>query len=180
MKSVACVFALVLVCSAYAQSTPAQPAVNLLSEAAKSVGVKQCLPAIERLAALAVAGARGHDVLIDWDRAQPDGGPFFSLVGVAHARQSLAATITAMPHGKDACTVSAERISVAPYTCESIASVELKGYNVSRLLPTFTVYTAPTDPGASVSLIDSPPGCLVIRRHVQYGWKEPGAAAPGR
>ena len=55
------------------------------------------------------------------------------------------------------------------------------GYTATRLLPTFTVYTLAQDPGSSVSLIDSPPSCLVIRRYVQYHWKEPvGARAPSR
>jgi hypothetical protein len=164
----------------FAQTTPAAPpaagaapAENFLLQAARSVGVKQCLPAVSRLASLAVAGSRAHDVLVDWDRSQPDAGPFFSLVGVNFQGQSIAATITAIPQANDTCTVAAERISVAPYTCESIASVELKGYAVTRLLPTFTVYTQANDPGASVSLIDSPPGCLVIRRHVQYRWRDP-------
>lgn len=154
---------------------PAAPQANLLLEAATSLGVKQCLPAITRLSALAVAGSRNHDVLVDWDRAQPDGGPFFSLLGINFGGQSVAATITTIPQG-GGCTVSAERISVAPFTCQSIAQVELKGYTGTALLPTFTVYTRAEDPGASVSLIDSPPGCLVIRRHVQYGWKDPGQA----
>lgn len=158
-------------------SPAAQP--NLLVEAARSVGVSRCLPAISRISALAVAGSRTHEVLADWDRAQPDVGPFFSMLGISFGAQSVAATITTIPQG-DGCTVAAERISVAPYTCASIAQVELGGYAVTKLLPTFTVYSRADDPGASVSLIDSPPGCLVIRRHVQYGWKEPAAAPAAR
>ena len=154
-------------------AAPSEP--NLVAEAARSLGIAHCLPAINRLSALAIAGSRGHDVLVDWDRAQPDAGPFFSLIGINFAGQSLAATITAVPQGNSGCTVSAERISVAPYTCQSIADVELRGYSVTRLLPTFTVYTQAQDPGSSVSLIASPPGCLVIRRYVNYGWKDPAA-----
>jgi hypothetical protein len=67
-----------------------------------------------------VQGARSHDVLLDWDRKQPDAEPVFS------------------------------------------------------------VYTDPKEPTSSVSLIDSPPGCLVIRRFVEYGWKDPGAAGAAR
>jgi hypothetical protein len=154
-----------------------QPQNNLLAEAARDIGVKQCLPAIDRLSALAVAGSQRHDLLVDWDRQGPDTGPFFSLMGISYGPQSVAATIMAVPQGNGGCTVSAERISVAPYTCKSIADVELKGYAATSLLPTFTVYTLKTDPGASVSLIDSPPGCLVIRRHVQYRWVDPAVAA---
>jgi hypothetical protein len=160
---------------------PVPPGPNLLLEAARAVGVKRCLEAVERLSILAIAGSRNHDVLIDWDRKQPDAGPFFSMMGVSFGQQSIAATITAIPSADDSCTVSAERISVAPFTCQSIADVELKGYALTRLLPSFNVYTQPADPGASVSLIDSPPGCLVIRRHVQYAWKgAPAGAQPAR
>lgn len=157
-----------------------------MAEAAKGVGVQRCLPAVARLSALAVAGSRTHDVLVDWDRTSPDSGAFFSLLGVSYGGQSAAATITAVPQADGGCTVAAERISVAPFTCQSIAQVELTGYKGTTLLPNFNVYTLASDPGASVSLIDSPPNCLVIRRHVQYGWKEPaapaasGAPAPAR
>lgn len=157
-------------------SPGAPPQPNLLQEAARSVGVRKCLPAVERLSALAIAGSRNHDVLADWDRAHPDDGAFFSLMGINYGGQSIAATITTIPQPDGSCTLAAERISVAPFTCQSIAEVELRGYRPTPLLPTFTVYTRPDDPGASVSLIDSPPGCLVIRRHVQYAWRDPGAA----
>ncbi|AMP08183.1 hypothetical protein CAter282_0365 [Collimonas arenae] len=145
---------------------------NLLAEAARSIGVKQCQPAITRLSALAINGTRSHDVLVDWDRAHPDRGPFFSLTGIEYAGASAAVSITAVPQDGGACSVSAERISIAPYSCKSIADTELKGYSATALLPTFTVYVSPTEPGGSVSLVDSPPGCLIIRRYVQYNWTE--------
>jgi hypothetical protein len=157
-----------------APQQPQQPR-NLLADAARGVGVKQCLPAVTRLSSLVIAGSRGHDILLDWDHSKPDAGPFFSLLGLTYGAQSAAATITAIPQPNGECTVAAERVSVAPFTCESIAQVELKDYKATRLLPNFTVYTLATDPGASVSLIDSPPSCLVIRRHVQFNWKPPAA-----
>src|SRR5688572_24350022 len=76
-------------------SASALAAENLLPQAAQSVGVRQCLPAIARLSELAISNSRSHDVLIDWDRAQPDAGPFFSLLGIAYGPNSVAATITA-------------------------------------------------------------------------------------
>jgi hypothetical protein len=153
---------------------------NLLAEAARSVGATQCLPAIERLSALAIDGSRSHEVLIDWDRKKPNTAPVFSLIGIAFPGSIAAASITAVPQTGGDCAVSAERISVAPYTCKSIAEVELKAYKATALLPMFTVYTSPSDPGASVSLIDSPPSCLIIRRHIQYGWQEPTSPATRR
>jgi hypothetical protein len=145
---------------------------NLLVESARSVGIKQCQPAINRLSALAISGTGAHDVLVDWDRVHPDKGPFFSLTGIEYAGASAAVSITAVPQDGGACSVSAERISIAPYSCKSIAETELKGYSATPLLPTFTVYVSPTEPGGSVSLVDSPPGCLIIRRYVQYNWTE--------
>lgn len=148
---------------------------NLLADAARSVGATQCLAAIERLSALATSGSRTHEVLVDWDRKKPNAAPLFSLIGITFPGSIAAASITAVPQAGGECAIAAERISVAPFTCKSIAEVELKGYKASPLLPMFTVYTSPTDPGASVSLIDSPPSCLIIRRHVQYGWQEQAA-----
>lgn len=162
---------------------PPPPAQDVLTRAVTSVGVKRCLPAITRLSSLVVQGSRAHDVLLDWDRKQPDVGPVFSLIGLEYPNAGMAASITAIPEAGGSCTVSAERISVAPYTCASIAQQELAGYQMTRLLPIFTVYTDPKEPTSSVSLIDSPPGCLVIRRFVEYSWKDPtaqAAAAPAR
>ena len=167
------------------QRTPVQPVpqvvgkpLDTLTLAATNVGIKRCLPAISRLSSLVLNGSTGNDVLVDWDRKNADGMPFFSLSGVEYKNASLAFSLTAVPDSQGGCSVAAERISVAPFTCRSIALQELGGYRAVQLLPTFTVYVDEKDAGASVSLIDSPPGCLLIRRHVQFDWKEP-AVAPG-
>ena len=157
---------------------PAAPAQDTLTRAAASVGIKRCLPAITRLAALSVQGSRSHDVLLDWDRKRPDAGPMFSLIGIEYPNAGVAGSITAIPDEAGACTVLAERISVAPYTCASIAQQELAGYKMTRLLSIYAVYTDDKEPSSSVSLIDSPPGCLVIRRYVEYGWRDAAAVPP--
>jgi hypothetical protein len=180
-----------LVSQAHAQVTPQRPPagpvasapgapLDALTAAATNVGVKRCLPAISRLSALTVNGSTGNDVLVDWDRKNPDGGPFFSLSGVEYKNASLAFSLTAVPDSTGGCSVAAERISVAPFACRSIAQQELGGYQATQLLATFTVYVDARDPGASVTLIDSPPGCLIIRRHVEYDWKDPASRAPRR
>src|SRR6186713_2741993 len=61
-----------------AAPAPGVPA-DTLTAAATNVGVKRCLPAISRLSSLTLNGSTGNDVLVDWDRKNPDGGPFFSL-----------------------------------------------------------------------------------------------------
>ena len=95
-------------------------------------------------------------------------------------RQSLAFSLTAVPDSTGGCSVAAERISVAPFSCKSIAQQELAGYKATQLLATFTVYVDERDRGASVTLIDSPPGCLIIRRHVEFDWKDPTLKAKSR
>ena len=166
--------------TALAQPAPAgvPPGVapaDKLSQAAGSVGVKRCLPAINRLGNLAIQGSRNNDVLLDWDRQSPDTGPMFSLIGMEYPNGGVAASVTAVPDvSGPGCTVAAERITVAPFTCASIAQSELAGYQATRLLPIYAVYTDPKEPGSSVSLIDSPPGCMVIRRFVEYHWIDPG------
>ncbi|MBS0343155.1 MAG: hypothetical protein JSS56_21835 [Proteobacteria bacterium] len=166
--------------AAQAQQVPASPTPvtpqDKLSAAAASVGVKRCLPAISRLSSLTLQGSRNHDLLLDWDRKRPNDGVVFGFLGLEYPNAGVAASITSVPESDGSCTVAAERISVAPYTCASIAQQELAGYQMSRLLPVYAVYVDPKEPNSSVSLIDSPPGCLVIRRFVEYSWHDPAKA----
>jgi hypothetical protein len=162
-----CLFSL---CAQTVNSEQKNSTTNLLSQAARQIGISQCLKAVDRLAGLAVANSLQHDLLVDWDRQQPDKGPFFSLIGIGYLGHAAAATIAVVPDGPETCTVAAERISVAPYTCESVGRVELSNHKRTSLLPTMNVYTRSDELGSSVTLIDSPPGCLIIRRLVQYKW----------
>ncbi len=171
----------VSVMSAQAQGVlvpPRQAAapVNSLATAAANVGLKRCLPALQRLSSAAVLGAKSNDVLLDWDRKRTNDSATFAMIGMEYANGGAAMSITAIPEADGACSVQAERISVAPFTCQSVAQQELVGYRQTQLLPNFAVYTDGKDPTSSVSLIDSPPGCLVIRRYVEFNWKDPSAA----
>lgn len=145
---------------------------NALAEAAANVGVKRCLPALTRISSLAVDGARANDLLMDWDRKRVDSSPLFALIGLEYPNGGAAMSIAAVPEADGACSIIAERVSMAPFTCQSVAQQELVGYRQTRLLSNFSVYTDSKDPTASVSLIDSPPGCIVIRRYVEFNWKE--------
>lgn len=162
---------------AHAQATPEKagrtvsPPSNAMVSAIQNVGIKTCAPAIERLSRLAIDRTVGHDVLLDWDRKNADAAPVFSLVGLEYPKAGAAMSLTAVPHHDGSCTVSAERISSAPLSCQMVAQSELHGMRATHLLPTFRVYTDPNDRTATVSLIDAPPGCLVIRRYVEYNWK---------
>ncbi len=159
----------------HAQSilAPPQPArvQNALSSAAANVGLTACKPALERLSTLAINGTRNNDVLLDWDRKRPATSPVFALIGLEYPNGGAAMSITTIPDGVGGCSVSGERISSAPMACEAVAAQELRGYSATRLLSNMTVYTDGKDPSSTVSLIDTPPGCLVIRRYVEFNWK---------
>jgi hypothetical protein len=157
---------------------PAGVPQNALASAATNIGLKRCLPALQRLSSLAVQGARANDVLLDWDRKRGDASPVFSMIGMEYPNAGAAMSITAIPESDGGCSVAAERISVAPFTCQSVAQQELVGYQQTRLLPNFVVYTDGKDRNSSVSLIDSPPGCLIIRRFVEFSWKDSVAISP--
>lgn len=147
---------------------------NILAEAAKAIGVKKCQNALSRLGAVTAYGSQKQEVLMDWNRQNPDTNPVFSLLGADYPNGAIAVSVVAVPDASGSgCSVSAERISVAPFTCESIAKTELANYPVTTLLPRFKVYTDPTDSSSTVSLLDSPPGCLMIRRYVKFHWLPP-------
>ncbi|TDV15606.1 hypothetical protein [Paraburkholderia caballeronis] len=146
---------------------PAAP-VNPLTRAASSVGVRQCLPALDALSSIGVRGATRSDVLIDWDRAHPNGAPVFSLVGLETAQGNAVMSVNAAPAADGTCAVSAERVAFDPSPCRQVAQRELRDYRATPLLPHMTVYTRDREPGSTVSLVDSPPGCLTIRRYVKF------------
>jgi hypothetical protein len=148
---------------------------NSLVVAATSVGIRNCLPALTALSTLGVQGASNNDVLFDWDRTRAGNSTVFSLIGLELPNSNAAMSITGVPEADGSCSVSAERISVAPVACPAVAKKELAGYHATKLLPHMMVYTDAKDPGSSVSLIDEQVGCLVIRRYVKFS-----AGAPGR
>jgi hypothetical protein len=156
------------------RNPPAAPP-NALAIAAGNVGVKQCLAEIQAVSALGVQGTTNNDVLFDWDRKRSGKSAVFSLIGLEYANANAAMSVSAVPEADGSCSVAAERISVAPIACNSVATQELGGYKATPLLGHMTVYTDARDPGSSVSLIDAPQGCLVIRRYVKFSSKAPAS-----
>lgn len=141
---------------------------NTLALAASTIGARQCLPEISSLSALAVQGTSNNDVLFDWDHRRMGGGPVFSLLGLNFPGSGAALSLTAVPEADGTCSVAAERMSFEATPCKQVARRELSGYRATPLLAHMTVYSDPGDSSSSVSLIDSSPGCLVIRRYVKF------------
>lgn len=148
---------------------------NTLALAASTVGVRQCLAEISSLSSLAVQGTSNNDVLFDWDRKRMGGGPVFSLLGLNFRSSGAALSVTAVPEADGTCSVAAERVSFDAAPCRQVARRNLQGYRATPLLKHMTVYADPNDSSSSISLIDSPPGCLVIRRYVKFSAPADGA-----
>lgn len=157
---------------AFAQSILSAPTqtgpLNSMAAAINNIGVKQCRPQLTALSTLGVQGTTTNDLLLDWDHKRVNTSPIFSLIGLEYGSNAAAMSVTAVPEADGSCSMSAERISVAPVACKTVAGQELQGYRATQLLGHMTVYTDGKDAGSSVSLIDSPPGCLVIRRYVAF------------
>ncbi|MCW0398827.1 hypothetical protein NB688_000641 [Xanthomonas sacchari] len=162
-------FASPLTAAPPAQPTGASPP-PLLAYAAGQVGVKRCLGAIDGIARRTTAGALRQDLLLDWDRADPNGGALFSLTGLEYANASALLSVSAVPQTGLGCALLVEQISAAPVGCAELARTELAGYAAVPLLPSVTVYRRQEVRQETVVLADATPGCLVVRRQVQYGW----------
>ena len=157
---------------------PLRAAPDHMSQAARSVGVVRCLPAVRRMAGLELLGASKDDVVLNWDRQFPDASPFFGLMGVVEPGTGThATTLTAVPGPYGTCSVASERIAWAPESCARLARRELPGYRVSHLLPNMDVLSSASDVDSTVSLLRAGPGCLVIRRFVDFDWHVPRARA---
>lgn len=150
---------------------------NAMVEAARKLKIDRCLPALQRLSSLELQRAAMHDVVLDWDREMPDTSPFFALMGITtpQTQSTHAATYTMVPNDKGGCSMLVERIVWAPKTCRILANEELPGYAMTPFLPGMGVLTHSSEPGSTISLIDAGPGCLILRRFVQYHWRTPSA-----
>ncbi|KIP17341.1 hypothetical protein KY49_7012 [Burkholderia sp. MSHR3999] len=141
---------------------------TVLAGAAMRAGVRRCYPMINAVSGRTFANAEHTDVVLDWDRTNPDGEPFFSLSGLDYGQASALLSLTTAP-ADTGCTVLAERISSAPLPCKDVARSELAGYRASPLVKSVTVYTNPARPRETVTLLDAPPSCVIVRRQVHYG-----------
>ncbi|MGS0893220.1 hypothetical protein ACVBGC_11860 [Burkholderia stagnalis] len=157
-----------------AQSAPAiasaqAPEPTVLAAAATAAGIRRCHSAIDAVSRRMFAGAAHADVMLDWDRANPDGAPFFSLSGMDFRRDAALLSLTTAP-AAGGCAILVERISSAPTACSEVARTELAGYRPTSLVRAVTVYTNPARPRETITLVDAPPACLVLRRQVEFNW----------
>jgi len=154
--------------------TQARPAsnqpTNLLIQAGQTLGFHRCASALDQISARVLAGTRKHDIVLDWDRAHPDSGPFFSLTGMQFPAVSALLSLSIIPQENQSCAILVERISSAPIACHEVARSELAGYRATALVQAVTVYTSPAHAHEVVTLVDTPPACLIVRRQVDYGW----------
>ncbi|WP_157654860.1 hypothetical protein [Burkholderia ubonensis] len=145
-------------------------AATVLAQAAHAVGIRRCYPAVDQVSNRMFANIRHADVALDWDRGDPDGEPLFSVSGLEYSNASAVLSLTTVPAPAGGCTILVERISSAPLPCREVARSELPGYRATPLVKAVTVYTEPSRSRETVTLVDAPPACVIVRRQVQYRW----------
>ncbi|MXN75246.1 hypothetical protein GR157_10910 [Burkholderia sp. 4701] len=155
--------------AALAQSGSTAPS-TVLAQAARAVGARRCLAAVSQISERMFAQTKHTDIALDWDRGNPDGEPMFSLSGLEYPDTSAVLSLTTAPSPAGGCTIMAERISSAPTPCKAVVRSTLAGYSGTQLVKAVTVYVNPARPRETVTLIDSPPSCLIVRRQVGFNW----------
>ncbi|MGZ2747968.1 hypothetical protein [Burkholderia stagnalis] len=148
----------------------AQPSSTVLANAARTIGVRRCYSAVDQVSSRMLANTRRADVALDWDRNDSDREPFFALAGLEYPSAAAVLSLTTVPASTGGCTILVERISSAPLSCGDVARTELRDYKGTPLVKAVTVYANPGRPRETVTLVDAPPSCLIIRRQVQYRW----------
>lgn len=156
--------------AAGAGQAPGEGVETVLAQAARRIGIQRCYPAVAAVSGHMFTNTQRADVVLDWDRQDPDRQPFFSLSGLEYPQSAAVLSLTTVPGPAGGCAILVERTSSTAGTCADVARSELAGYQGSALVRSVTVYTERSRPRETVTLIDAPPSCVVIRRQVQYGW----------
>ena len=161
------VYAWVSQALAQAQSRPAagQP---LVAAAARQVGIRRCLSAVDAVSRRITQGAIRQDIMMDWDRSRPDVGPLFALTGMSDGVLNGLFTLSAAPTPEGGCSLIAERIGMEKRSCQAFVATTLPDYKSATLIPGILVYYNPSRPGETFTLINSGTtkgaSCLVVRR----------------
>ena len=146
------------------------PREALITSAARTLGIKRCLPAIAAIGQRSVVGATMQDIMLDWDRESPDTAPFFSFTGLGAGNQRAAVTLVAIPGANAGCSVLVERVSGSASSCAAVAANELPHYPATRLIDGITIYQNPSQTSETYALVNSGSGCVVIRRQTAFKW----------
>lgn len=156
---------------------PAAPQ-PLLAQTARRAGIRRCVDGIGLISRGATAAAQRQDVLMDWNRASPNESALFTLTAMeAQSGNSLMSLVSVPEADGLGCSMLVETISTKAQACSAVAKAELPGYTRNALLPTVDVYTRSASPQETVVLAQQGKrSCLIVWRHVQYGWNLQGRA----
>lgn len=141
--------------------------------AAKKLGIKACLPAITQIATADTAGATEQDIVLDWNRKAPDSSPFFSMTALSDGTRRAILSITATPLKPRGCALMVQRIFSSTDTCAVIAQKNLPSFIGGRLIDGVLVYSNPSDPEETYTLMQNSNNCSVIFRNNIPKWSPP-------
>lgn len=147
----------------FAQRAPA-PGEPLVVAAARQIGIRRCMMAVDAVSRRVTKGAIKQDILMDWDRARPDTGPLFAMTGMSDGARFALFTLSAAATPEGGCSLLAERVGVEKSTCGAFAASTLAGYQKAPLIDGIMVYFSAGRPGETFTLTDAGTNCLVVRR----------------
>lgn len=153
-----------------AKAAPQPPLVVL---AAKKIGIKACLPAITQIATAGTVGATEQDIVLDWNRKTPDSAPFFSMTALNDGTTRAILSITAIPLKPSGCSLMVQRIFSSTDTCSIIAQRNLSAFVGGRLIDGVFVYSNPSRPEETYTLMQNSNNCSIIFRNDISKWSPP-------
>lgn len=149
----------------------ASPEAPLVALAAKKIGVKACLEAITKVATDNMVGAVDQDIVINWNKKDPNGEPFFSLTALGAGEQRAILSITAIPLAQHkGCALMVQRVFTSTQLCSDIANNQLSTFVGGSLIKGVFVYQDPENREETYTLMQNSNNCTIIFRREIPKW----------
>lgn len=137
---------------------------NVPLQHAQKAGIKQCLPAIQKVSEFLLEGGN-HGAHSMWSTANPDKQVFVSMIERTFSDRSQIYSLFVAPNAAGECPTVYERIIYVPESCiatakNSFSNFEYKGELNQRV----TVLSSKN--GGDAYLMPISAGCLVVRMEV--------------
>lgn len=143
----------------------------LVALAAKKIGVKVCLEAITKVATDNMAGVVDQNIVVNWNKKDPNGEPFFSMTALGAGEQRAILSITAIPLAQHkGCALMVERIFTSAQLCSVIGNNQLSTFVGGSLIKGVFVYQDPENREETYTLMQNSNNCTVIFRREIPKW----------
>jgi len=137
---------------------PAQ-AENLIVKQAKETGMKQCLPAVEKISKFLVGDGKGIGINSTWNPTHPDKQAFSTIIEKNYSDGPVLISLTVTPVPSGQCYVEYEKVMQFNKSCVASSQIFKKAKYKGELNTDIGVLD---NNGVKVFLIPSGSNCLVV------------------